>query len=87
MYYETILWNNVGCDNLAADAVDVLLNLGHPLSEHSEQLGNGGSRVQENLSALRLAWVEEGELCGWWRERGKVITEIRLNCDVSHPDW
>lgn len=55
--------NNVGRDHLAADAVDVLLNLGHPLSEHGEQLGNGGPRVQENLSALRLTWVKEGELC------------------------
>lgn len=51
--------------HLTADVVDVLLNLGHPLPEDSEQLGNGGAWIQKNLSALRLTGVKEGELCRW----------------------
>lgn len=59
--------------HLTADVVDVLLNLGHPLPEDSEQLGNGGAWIQKNLSALRLTGVKEGELCRWWERETKKL--------------
>lgn len=43
--------------------MDVLLNLRNPLAEDGEQLGDGGVRISEDLSALRLTGVKEGELC------------------------
>jgi len=52
--------------HLAADEVDVLLNLGHPLSQDGEQLRHGGVGVQQHLPALTVAGVEEGKL--WWLE-------------------
>lgn len=57
--------NNAGWRHLIADEVNVLLDLGHPLPEDSEQLWYGGAGIQENLSALRLTRVKEGELCRW----------------------
>lgn len=49
--------------HLGADEMDVLLDLRNPLAQDGEQLGDGGARVSEDLSALRLAGVKEGELC------------------------
>lgn len=43
--------------------MDVLLNLRNPLAKDGEQLRDGGARVPEDLSALRLTGVKEGELC------------------------
>lgn len=57
--------------HLIADEVDVLLNLGHPLPEDSEQLWYGGAGIQKDLFALRLAGVKEGEL---WRRRNNRQT-------------
>lgn len=48
--------------HLIANMIDVLLNLGNPLPEDSEQLWYGGAGIQKNLPALRLAGVKEGEL-------------------------
>lgn len=50
--------------------MDVLLNLRNPLPQDGKQLGDGGPRVSENLSALRLAGVKEGELCMRWEKDG-----------------
>lgn len=55
--------------HLGADEVDVLLDLRNPLAQDGEQLGDGGARVPEKFPALRLAGVEEGELC--WRRGGE----------------
>lgn len=49
--------------HLRANEMDVLLNLRNPLAEDSEQFRDGGTRVSEDLSALRLTGVKEGELC------------------------
>lgn len=49
--------------HLRADEMDVLLNLRNPLAKDGEQLRDGGARVPEDLSALRLTGVKEGELC------------------------
>lgn len=49
--------------HLGADEMDVLLNLRNPLAEDGEQLRDGGVRISEDLSALRLTGVKEGELC------------------------
>ena len=48
--------------HLTADEVDVLLDLGYPLSEDCKEFRYGRVGVQQNLPALMVAGVEEGEL-------------------------
>lgn len=62
--------------------MDVLLNLRNPLAENGEQLGDGGARVSENLSALRLAGVKEGELC----EAAGRNEETKVYCNANQID-
>lgn len=76
---------NAGWSHLIADEVDVLLNLGHPLPEDSEQLWYGGGGIQKNLPALRLTGVKEGEL--WEVVRGTKNKQTHFNCDVIHLDY
>lgn len=64
---------------LIADVLDVLLDLGDPLPEDGEQLRDGGAGVQEDLPALWLAGVEEGELWG----RGERDTQKNRSVCVT----
>lgn len=64
LWIEMFLEKSMEWCHLVADEVDVLLNLGHPLPDHSEQLWDGGAGVYEKLPALWLAGVKEGEI---WR--------------------
>ena len=48
--------------HLTPDEVHILLNLGHPLSEHCKEFRYGRVGVQQNLPALVVTGVEEGEL-------------------------
>lgn len=66
--------------HLGADEVDVLLDLRNPLAQDGKQLGDGGARVPEKLPALRLAGVEEGELCG---RRGEKDAETKVYCNAN----
>lgn len=66
--------------HLGADEVDVLLDLRNPLAEDGEQLGDGGAGVPENLPALRLAGVKEGELCV---RPGKEGAETKVYCNAN----
>lgn len=68
--------------HLGADEMDVLLDLRNPLAEDGEQLGDGGARVSEDLPALRLAGVKEGELCG---RRGEDA-ETKVHCNAHQTD-
>lgn len=47
--------------HLVADDVDLVLHLGNPLSDNSEQLWNGGPRIHEDLQTGWIIRVEEGE--------------------------
>lgn len=59
--------------------MDVLLNLRNPLAKDGEQLRDGGTRVPEDLSALRLTGVKEGELCG-------KTAETKVYCNANQID-
>lgn len=69
--------------HLTADEMDVLLNLRNPLPQDGKQLGDGGPRVSENLSALQLTGVKEGELCMRWE---KDKTETKVYCNANQID-
>lgn len=73
--------------HLGADEVDVLLDLRNPLAQDGEQLGDGGARVPEKLPALRLAGVEEGELCGrrGRKTRRQKFTVMQIEIDRRNP--
>lgn len=58
--------------------MDILLDLRNPLAEDGEELRDGGAGVSEDLSALRLTGVEEGELC---RRR-----ETKVYCNANQID-
>ncbi len=49
--------------HLIANDTNIPLNLGNPLSENSEELGNSGPQIQQNLPTQRIIWVKERELC------------------------
>lgn len=53
---------NAGLRHLIANEVDVLLNLGYPLPEDSEQLWYGGAGIQKNFPALWFTGIKEGEI-------------------------
>lgn len=59
-HHETETQNN---SDLVADDTNIPLNLGNPLSENSEELGNSGPRIQQNLPTQRIIWIKERELC------------------------
>lgn len=52
--------------HLIADEINVLLDLGDPLSEDGEQLWYSSAGIQKNLPALGLTGVKEGEFWRWW---------------------
>lgn len=65
----TIIHMAAPTQNLIANDVYLVLDLGNPLAYDGEQLWDGGLRIKENLLARRVIGVEEGKS---WRKKSRL---------------